>query len=150
IVPAFLFDLPLDLVLPPRVTTVVKAFARGPLRRTAYQRTLFVGNVAGEKGHVGLLPNHTLQELAPFIHGALRAKARALKAPMLVWKEFATPDRPALDGLVHAGRVFRAVSYPSTAIPLVRGGYAAFLAALRADRRWKINDKLRRGAKKVV
>ena len=150
IVPAFLFDLPLDLVIPPRIAHFVLPLARGPLSRIAYQRTLFVGNVAGEEGHIGLLPSYTLQEMAPFVHSALRAKARALKAPMLVWKDFPESDRAALDELARSGRVFRVVSYPGTAIPLVRGGYAAFLTTLRSDRRWKINNKLRRSAKKVV
>jgi len=150
IVPAFLFDLPLDLVLPPLIARLLTLLARGPLRRIAYQRTLFVGNVAGEEGQVGLVPSHTLRELASFVHDALRVKARALKATMLVWKDFPASERAALDELISSGRVFRTVSYPSTAIPLVAGGYAAFLATLRSDRRWKINTKLRRGAEKLV
>ncbi|MEO8739621.1 MAG: hypothetical protein ABI537_07965 [Casimicrobiaceae bacterium] len=150
IVPAFLFDLPLEIVLPPGIARGLTALARGPLRRIGYLRTLFVGNVAGEEGQVGLLPGHALSRLAPFVHDALRAKARALKAPMLVWKDFPASERVALDELARNGRVFRTVSYPGTAIPLVRGGYAAFLATVRADRRWKINDKLRRGARTIA
>jgi uncharacterized protein len=150
VVPAFLFDLPLKLVLPPGIARLVMPLARGPLRRIGYLRTLFVGNVAGEEGQLGLLAGHALSELAPFVHGALRAKARALKAPMLVWKDFPASERVALDGLARTGRVFRTVSYPGTTIPLVRGGYAAFLRTVRSDRRWKINDKLRRGATAVA
>ena len=150
IVPAFLFELPLQLVLPKAIARVVVPLAVGPLRRVVYQRTLFVGSVAGEEGHVGLVPGHTLQQLAPFIHGELLAKARALSAPMLIWKDFPHAYRVALDALLRDRRGFRMVSYPGTAIPLVAGGYAALLATLRSDRRWKINDKLRRGEKKLA
>jgi hypothetical protein len=149
IVPAFLFDLPLQLVVPTALARVIALLAVGPLRRMAFQRTLFIGSVAGEEGHVGLVPGHTLQNLAPFVHQQSRAKARALKAPMLIWKDFPNPDRTALDALLSARRGFRMVSYPGTEIPLVSGGYTAFLATLRSERRWKINAKLRRGEKKV-
>ena len=150
IVPTFLFDLPLDLVIPPPIARFVMPLARGPLRRMAFQRTLFVGNVAGEEGRLGLRENHALESIATFVHHELRARARALKAPMLVWKDFSETDRPALDEALKTNRAFRMVSYPSTVIPLVRGGYAAFLTTLRSDRRWKIRDKLRRGARKIA
>ena len=149
IVPAFIFDLPLDLVIPPAIARFVVPFARGPWRRLAYQRTLFIGNVAGEEGHVGLLPGYALCDVAPFVHRAARAKAAALKAPMLVWKEFPDSARPALDGLLASTRTFRMVSYPGTAISLHQGGYQAYLASQRSARRWKINAKLRRGTKTV-
>jgi hypothetical protein len=150
IVPAFLFDLPLDLVFPPRIARLVMHLARGPLRRIAFQRTLFIGNVAGEEGHVGLGQGHSLNQFADFIHREARVRAKALGAAMLVWKDFPAADRPALDALMKAGRVFRTPSYPGTTIPIVRGGYRAFLSTLRSDRRWKINDKLRRGARKIA
>ena len=60
IVPAFLFDLPLTLVLPPGIARLVVPLLRGPFTRVGYLRTLFVGNVAGEEGRLGLLPGHDL------------------------------------------------------------------------------------------
>jgi hypothetical protein len=149
IVPAFVFDLPLDLVIPRDIARILTPFMRGPLRRLAYQRTLFIGNVAGEEGWVGLLPGHELSDVAPFIHAAVRALAVAVKAPMLVWKEFPDSLRAALDGLLVSTRAFRVISYPGTAILLERGGYLAYLAKQRSERRWKIKDKLRRGAKNL-
>src|SRR5690348_9196482 len=68
IVPAFIFDMPLELVLPPVLARIVRQFARGPLQGLASQRTFFIGNVAGEEGHVGLLPGLQLAEVARFIH----------------------------------------------------------------------------------
>ena len=70
IVPAFIFDLPLELVMPPALSPHITLLARGPLRRVAYQRTLFIGNIAGEEGHVGLLPGRALGDVAAFIHDA--------------------------------------------------------------------------------
>jgi len=150
IVPVFLFDLPLSLVLPPAIARLVMLLARGPLRRIGYLRTLFVGNVAGEEGHIGLLAGHVLSEVVPFLHDAVCTMAHALKAPMLVWKDFPASSRVALDQLAHTGRAFRVVSYPGTAIPLVSGGYKAFLKTVRSARRWKMNDKLRRGARGIA
>jgi uncharacterized protein len=136
-------------VIPPAIARFVMPFARGPWRRLAHQRTLFVGNVAGEEGQVGLLRGYALSDVAPFVHAAVRAKAAALKAPMLVWKEFPDSARTSLDGLLASTRAFRMVSYPGTAISLEPGGYQAYLATQRSARRWKINDKLRRGTKNV-
>ena len=145
IVPAFVFDLPLDLVIPPAVAQLVKLLARGPWRRLAYQRTLFIGNVAGEEGQIGLLPGHSLNDVVLFVHATARAKATALNVPMLVWKEFPESMRSAFDGLLASTHAFRMVSYPGTAISLKPGSYRACLATQRSARRWKINDKLRRG-----
>jgi len=149
IVPAFVFDLPLDLVIPPEIARIITPFTRGPLRRLAYQRTLFIGNVAGEEGCVGLLPGHELSDVALFIHAAARELAAAMKVPMLVWKEFPDSVRTAFDGMLGATRAFRVVSYPGTVIPLEHGGYLAYLAKQRSERRWKIKDKLQRGAKNL-
>lgn len=146
IVPAFVFDLPLDLVMPDAIARVVSPIARGPLRGLAFQRTFFIGGVGIEEGHVGIVHGHSLRPFVDFIHRAAREKARRLRAAMLVWKEFPASDRGALDELVASGRAFSTVSYPGTVIPLMPGGYRAFLATLRSDRRWKINNKLRRGA----
>ena len=149
IVPAFVFDLPLDLVIPPEIARVLIPLLRGPLRRLAYQRTLFIGSVAGEEGSIGLLPGYELSDVAVFIHTAVLAQAAALKAPMLVWKEFPDSARTALDRLLASARAFRVMSHPGTAMPLERGGYQAYLAQQRSARRWKIKDKLRRGAQKL-
>lgn len=146
VVPAFIFDLPLRLVAPPSLARFIIFLERSALKRWSYQRTFFLGTVAGEEGHVGLLPEYSFSSVVRFIHKEARAKATAMRAPMLVWKEFPENARTALDQLLDLRRTFRTVSYPGTSIPLVRGGYQAFLATQRSARRWKINDKLRRGA----
>jgi GNAT acetyltransferase-like protein len=145
IVPAFVFDVPLKLVIPPRVAGFVLPFARGPLRGLGYQRTFFIGNVAGEEGCIGLRAGISLSDVVGTIHAAARAKAAELAAPMLVWKDFGDQDRPALDSLVSSVNAFRIPSYPGTTIPLVRGGFEAYLTTQRSARRWKLKNKLRRG-----
>jgi uncharacterized protein len=147
IVPAFIFDLPLDLVVPPIAGRLLASIARGPLRRLAYQRTMFIGNVAGEEGQIGLLPGYTLIDVVQFVHAGALVKAVEVNAPMLVWKEFPEAERTALGSLLEANRAFRMVSYPGTTIALMSGGYQVYLASQPAARRWKINDKMRRGAK---
>ena len=47
IVPAFVYDLPMALVLPEALARVLLPLARGPLRKLAVQRTFFIGSVAG-------------------------------------------------------------------------------------------------------
>ena len=150
IVPTFLFNLPLELVIPKPIARFILPLAQGPLRGLAFQKTFFIGNVAGEEGRIGLVPGASLRDFVPFIHDAVRVRARTLGATMIVWKDFAVGDRVALDELVKSGRAFRTVSYPSTSIPLMSGGYAAFLETLRSERRWKINKKLHRGSKKLA
>jgi len=149
IVPAFVFDLPLAIVMPNAVARTVMPIARGPLRWLAFQRTFFIGGVAIEEGHVGLVRGRSLRPFVHFIHREACKKAKSLRATMLVWKEFPAADRGALDELTRSGRVFSTVSYPGTVMPLMPGGYQAFLATLRSDRRWRINNKLRRGAAKI-
>ena len=145
IVPAFLFDVPLELILPPRARRALDFVARGPLRRARCARTFFIGNVAGEEGALGLGEALGLAEVCTQVHDAARLKASALGASLLVWKDFPLTARAALDRLIDARGVFRIPSYPATIIPVLRGGYAAFLATQKASRRYKIKRKLALG-----
>ncbi len=142
IVPAFLFNLPLAIVLSGRDRKALEWFARGPLRRAQYVRTFFIGNVAGEEGTVGLDENLQREEIYPFIHDAAREKANELGASLLVWKDFPDGDAIVLDGLTRTRSVSRVPSYPGTVIPLLETGYAAFLARRKASHRYKIRRKL--------
>lgn len=145
IVPAFVFDVPMDLVAPPAAAYAINFVARGPLRRLAYQRTFFIGNVAGEEGLLGLAAGTQLAGIALLVHDAARAKARELRAPMLVWKDFEASAGAALAQLAAQRSAFCIVSYPGTVMPLLAGGFAAFLATQKAARRHQIQKKLRRG-----
>jgi len=150
IVPVFRFDVPLGLVMPGTLARLLLPLAKGPLRGLAYQRTLFIGNVAGEEGHIGLVSGIGLAEVASFVHGEARTIANTLNAPMLVWKDFPEADRAALDTLVTRRGIFRVPSFPGTSIALMPEGHAAFLATMRSDRRHKIRSKLRKGKAAVT
>ena len=146
IVPAFVFELPLALVLPDAAGRVASWVQGSPLRRLAGIRTFFIGNVAGEEGHVGLKGRYRLERLAAEIHAAARRQATMLRAALLVWKDFPENDRAALDALIEGERVFRMPSYPGTGIALLPGGYEACLASMPTQHRHKMRKKLRRGA----
>ncbi len=145
IVPAFAFDVPLELVLPAWIRMPLALCARGPFSRLGHCRTFFIGNVAGEEGTIGLGMGVRLDDIAPAIHDASMAKAHQLGASLVVWKDFAQPDMSALDRLMTSRSVFRIPSYPGTEISVVKAGYDAFLAIQKASRRHKIKRKLARG-----
>jgi len=149
IVPAFLFDLPLEIVLPEGVRKILDWFARGPFRRARYVRTFFIGNVAGEEGSVGLEEDLKREKVYPFIHDAARDKANALGASLVVWKDFPGGDAIVLDGLIRTRSVSRVPSYPGTVVPVIEAGYSAFLAGQRAPHRYKIRRKFSIGESTV-
>jgi len=149
IVPAFLFDLPLAIVLPKRERKALDWFAKGPLRRAQYVRTFFIGNVAGEEGAVGLDEDLKREEVYPFIHDAARDKANELGASLLVWKDFPGSDAIVLDGLIRTRSVSRVPSYPGTIVPVIEAGYSAFLADQKASHRYKIRRKFAVGESTV-
>lgn len=146
IVPAFLFDLPLALVLPDAAARIASLVERSPLRRLARIRTFFIGSVAGEEGHVGLIPPYRLSDVAAVVQSAARKQASEAGAALVVWKDFPDCDRAALDALAAAIGAFRMPSYPGSRIELVAGGYGAFLKTMRSQHRTKMRKRLQRGA----
>jgi GNAT acetyltransferase-like protein len=149
IVPAFLFDLPLEIILPQGERRLLDWFARGPFRRARHIRTFFVGNVAGEEGAVGLDEGVKREDAYPFIHDAARSMANELGASLLVWKDFPDADAIVLDGLIRSRSVSRIPSYPGTVVPVLESGYAAFLAGQKSSHRRKIQKKFALGEASV-
>jgi hypothetical protein len=144
LVPAFVFNMPLDLILPPGSGSALKrALARLFGMRTL--RIFFIGNVAGEEGHIGLDAGSSLHSVAIDIHDAARARATSLGARLLVWKDFIAEDSVALDQLCLSRGAFRIPSYPGSEIPLFPGGYSSFLRMQTSARRHKIKRKLSMG-----
>jgi len=146
IVPAFVFDLPPDLVLPDSAARIASFLRRSPLRKLSRIRTFFIGNVAGEEGHIGLKEGYALPDVAAFVHAAARRQASQAKAALLVWKDFPECDRAALDALAEKNGVFRMPSYPGSSIPLLPGGFEACLKAMPAQHRHKMRKRMRTGA----
>ena len=145
IAPAFVFDVPLELSVPPLLVKLIRLLDHGPLKRLMRQRTLFLGSVAAEEGVIGLLPPHRLEDVAADLQVAALKQAAAERAGMLVWKDFETCDAPVLDRLSSPRGCFSIPSYPGTSVPLLPGGFDAHLAAMKSSRRHQIKKKLKRG-----
>lgn len=140
LMPAFVFEMPIDLILPPASRQALKrSFAR--LCGIRKLRIFFVGSVGGEEGHVGLDASLSLRNVALQLHDAARARATLVGARFLVWKDFTTNDAVALDDLCVLRRAFRIPSFPGSEIQLVQGGYESFLRTQTAARRYKIKRK---------
>jgi uncharacterized protein len=145
IIPAFVFDVPMELVAPPAIAKILRTLGHGPLRRLRYQRTLFIGSVAAEEGVIGLRAGCSLTDIVLPIHDAATREARQRGASMVVWKDFEQPDSPALDLLLQHRACFRVPSFPGTSMPLLQGGFDAHLATLKSSRRHQLKKKLKRG-----
>jgi predicted N-acyltransferase len=144
IAPTFLMDVPLDIIAPEQVAGLVR-FAGRFIRLLRYQRTLFVGSPCSDEGTVGVVPGVALAEVAPAIQDALNARAKQVKASMIVWKDFIDADVPALESLAASHGLFRVTSYPGTRISLPTGGFDAYLKSLKGSHRHNLKKKLRRG-----
>jgi hypothetical protein len=140
IAPCFVHDVPLALVAPPPVAWVLARLAK-VFPRIGFQRTFFVGSPCSDEGTVGLIPGVALPEVVEALGAAVRDRARGLKAPMIVFKDFPQADVPALAGL--PGFV-PSVSYPGTVVALPGPGKEAYYRALSHNRRHNQLKKLRR------
>jgi hypothetical protein len=144
IAPAFLMDVPIDLVAPRLTVSVLRLVGRFFVS-LRYKRTLFVGSPCSDEGTVGLLPGTTLAEVAPALQGSLVARAKAAGASMVVWKDFPWSCQATLRSLCRSHGLFEVVSYPGTVVSLPNGGFEAYLATIKGSQRGRFRKKLRRG-----
>jgi Acetyltransferase (GNAT) domain len=140
IAPCFLHDVPIALVAP-RPVALVLALLSKAFPRVGYQRTFFVGSPCSDEGTIGLIPGVKLTDVMDWLADAVRKRARELKAPMIVFKDFRQADLPALTGL--AG-FFPTVSYPGTVVTLPAEGKEAYYRSLAHTQRHNLLKKLRR------
>ena len=80
---------------------------------------------------------------------ALEARARALGAALLVWKDFPASYASDLKWLAQQQRLFRVVSFPGTIVEFPGRSKEAYFAALKGTRRHALGKKLRRSAARV-
>jgi hypothetical protein len=140
IAPCFLHDVPITLVAPQPVAVVLTLLSK-VFPRVGYQRTFFIGSPCSDEGTIGLLPGVKLTDVLPELAKAVRTRARQLKAPMIVFKDFPSADRPALAGL----RGFApTVSYPGTVVALPAPDKEAHYRSLAHTQRHNLLKKLRR------
>jgi uncharacterized protein len=140
IAPCFLHDVPITLVAPPFVAFVLARLSR-VFPRVGYQRTLFIGSPCSDEGTIGLIEGVHLQEVADSVCAAMRLKARQLKAPMIVFKDFPQGDLATLKDL---SGFCPTASYPGTIVRLPLPGKEAYYRSLAHTQRHNLLKKLRR------
>lgn len=143
IAPTFLMDVPIELVAPPEVVPILKVIGK-LVPSLLYQRTLFIGSPCTDEGTVGLLPETTMEEAAPVLQAAFDRRARQVKAPFIVWKDFPNHYRNALSKLAKDQNMFELVSFPGTMIELQDNKKETYLANLKGSRRHNLKKKLKK------
>ncbi len=149
LVPAFLMDVPMRLVVPPVLLPWVSAFGRVfPWLRA--QRTLFVGSPCAEEGRIGLLPGVDVASALRCIDAELINEMRRNGARVRVWKDFGVEWHPVLSSLAREAGLFRLVSFPGTEVALQGGTREAYLQSLGTNQRHQFKKKLRRSKEAVA
>jgi len=143
IVPAFVNDVPIELVAPAAVAVALRAVSK-LIPACSYQRTLFVGSPCSDEGTVGLIPQVSLAQVVRPIHKAVLEQAGKIKAPMVVWKDFPQSAQSALDTLCKNSPVFKMVSYPGTILHFKEASMQSYLKGLKSSHRHKLLKKLKR------
>jgi hypothetical protein len=144
IAPCFLMDVPMDLVAPPAVAWMLRQVGR-VIPGVKYQRTLFIGSPCSDEGTVGLRDGVGLAEVALALSAAAADRAKAARAPMVVWKDFPTDAARDLKVLTERAGMFAVASFPGTRAPLPPGGFAGYLASMKSSHRHNLKKKLKRG-----
>jgi hypothetical protein len=144
IAPGFVMNVPIKLVVPPAVLPLFR------LAGVLHQRTLFVGGPCADEGTIGLLPDVDRRAALASLQDAFDARARELKAPMLVWKDFPDSCAADLEWLSRERGLFPLTSFPGTAVRLPGPGKEEYFASLKGSRRHILRKKLRRSAAKVA
>ncbi|MFM8491251.1 MAG: hypothetical protein ACKN9X_04920, partial [Candidatus Methylopumilus sp.] len=93
IAPAFVMDVPIELVMPPIVLPVIKLIGKF-IPSFLYQRTFFIGSACSDEGHIGIDPQFlknneiTQDDVFICIQEAAEKQAKKYNTSMLVWKDF--------------------------------------------------------------
>lgn len=143
IAPCFRHDVPITLVAPRPVAAVLTALSR-VFPRIGFQRTFFVGSPCSDEGSVGLVPGVALAEVAAELQAAVRVRAKAAGAPMVVFKDFRPADAAVLAAARGRAEFVSTLSYPGTVLALPAPDKQAYFAALTHNRRHNFLKKLRR------
>ncbi|MCX5902305.1 MAG: GNAT family N-acetyltransferase [Proteobacteria bacterium] len=143
IAPAFLMDVPLDIIAPPSLARLLRSIGTY-FPRLRYIKTFFIGSPCSDEGAVGLISGVRLREVAAVLQDAACERARVAGASAIVWKDF--PDNAAaeLDVLRIERSLFKLVSYPGTIVPRLEGSFEGYLKTLNAARRNNLKRKLKR------
>ena len=147
IAPAFVMDVPIELVMPPLVLPIVKLIGK-VVPSFLYQRTFFIGSACSDEGHIGIDPKFlknsglTQDDIFICIQEAAEKQAKKYKAPMLVWKDFPGAFHQVLLKISKSKDLFPLVSFPSALVTLQGNKADDYIASLKSSRRQKLNKKL--------
>jgi len=142
IAPAFLMDFPVSLVAPDVLLPALHWLGRA-VPSVVRPRTLFVGSPCADEGTVGTLDGVDRRAALLALQRALRERARAARAVLLVWKDFAEPDAADLEWLAHREGLFRVVSFPGTIVDFTGGRKDDYFASLTRKHRYNLRRNLR-------
>ena len=147
IAPAFVMDVPIELVIPPMILPIVKIIGK-IIPSFLYQRTFFIGSACSDEGHIGIDPKvlknnvFTQDDIFICIQEAAEKQAKKYNAPMLVWKDFPETFYKTLSNISKSKDLFPLISFPSALVTLEGIDTNDYIASLKSSRRQKLNKKL--------
>ena len=149
IAPAFIMDVPIELVMPPIILPIVKLIGK-VIPSFLYQRTFFIGSACSDEGHIGIDPiilkaqTVTQDDIFLCIQEAAETQAQKYKAAMLVWKDFPVIYYQTLASISESKNLFPLISFPSALLKL-KGEHADdYINSLKESRRYPLRKKLRK------
>jgi len=148
LVPTFVMDVPMRLVVPPELLPWVSALGHVfPWLRV--QRTLFVGSPCSEEGWIGLSSDIDTPTALRTIDAELRIEMARRRAKIRLWKDFGSEWDEVLRALADETGMFRLVSFPGTIVGLPGGSRDSYFQSLSGNRRHQFKKKLRRSQQAV-
>ena len=143
IAPAFVMNVPIELVMPDMVLKVIDVVAP-MLPNLRHQRTFFIGSPCADEGTIGIKNGFSLNEFSELLQDSAERKAKEFNACMIVWKDFSDSYKPALMKLVEKKNLFSMPSFPGTAIYLQDREMATYWQNLKGSRRHNLKKKLKK------
>jgi hypothetical protein len=148
IAPAFSMDIPVEEMAPKeflRLCQLVGKIVPAILR----QRTLFVGSPILDESKIGLRPHADRRAALLAFQAALEAKAREIRASLILWKDFPESWSADMNWLLQQRGLFRVVSLPNTLLELPSRRKEDYFAAMKRSRRQNLKNKLKRSRERV-
>ena len=149
IAPAFIMDVPIELVMPPIILPIVKLIGK-VIPSFLYQRTFFIGSACSDEGHIGIDPivlkaqTVTQDDIFLCIQEAAEMQAQKYNAAMLVWKDFPIMYHQTLASISKSKNLFPLVSFPSALLKLKGENADDYINSLKESKRYQLRKKLRK------
>jgi hypothetical protein len=148
IAPAFIMDVPIELVMPPIILPIVKLISK-IIPSFLYQRTFFIGSACSDEGHIGIDPKIlktqtvTQDDIFLCVQEAAEKQAQKYKAAMLVWKDFPNICHQTLHAISKSKNLFPLINFPSALVTLEGENTDDYINSLKSSRRDQFQKKLK-------